>query len=224
MARLRIPQPYEDGLIKLRCLQEDSVRELMTALAETSPVFEPQKLVDSLAPKVSTIPEADIRQILETLMSLFRAQTYLDLSTAELAEYVCGAMQESENESLRLRDEECAPFQKRLSDFFAIESLTYPAKVTGVVSDHDHVFVNARVLTDLRPIFGPKVEEPPKGAAIVHMLNIAYQQGRKREKVYIALDGQDIRTLISTLQRALSKEESLKQFLDATAVAYVKPE
>lgn len=224
MVRLQIPPHYETGLIKLRNLDEESFREIISALVETSPVFEPETLVSVLAPHIRTMPESDVEAIVGTLTSLFRAQTYLDLSTSELVEYVCEAMRESGNESLKLSEEEYAPFQKRLSDFFAIEALTYPAKVNEIVSDHDRVFVHARILTDIRPIFGPKTEEPPKGAAIVHMLNVAYQQGRKQEKLYIALDAQDIRSLISTLQRALSKEDSLKQLLSTVEVAYVKSE
>jgi len=224
MVKLQIPQHYESGLMKLRNLEEDSFQALRKALDETSPVFEPQKLAAILAPQVRAIPEGDIDEIVETLISLLRAQSYLDLSTTEIAQYVCEAMLQSENRNLRLDDRECAEFQERLISFFATESLTYPAKVSEVVSDHDHVYVRARVLTDLRAIFGPNIEEAPKGAAIVHVLRLVYRQGRKSEKFYVALDSQDLKSLISTLRRALSKEESLRHLLEAANIAVVKSE
>jgi len=224
MARIQIPAHYERGLIKLRRLGEKSLQELLTALADTPPMFEARALSGELAPRISSIPEADLDEIVETLISLYRAQAYLDLSTSELAEYVCEAMSQSENQDLKLDGEECDIFQERLTKLFAIESLTYPAKVSEVVSDHDRFFVRARVLTDVRGIFGPDPEDLPKGAAIVHVLNIAYQQGRRGEKFYVAMDSQDIESLISALQRALAKEKGLKKLLDAAKVRYVRPE
>jgi hypothetical protein len=222
MERLHIPQQHESGLVLLKQLPEASFQELVDALAKSSPIFDPEALIRHLASSVKTIQEGDLNDVIKAVISLFMAQSYLDLSTTDLVKSLCETMTKSNREHLKLNGEECGIFQERLSTLFAIEALTYPAKTSDVTSDHDRIFVRARVVSDIRTIFGPDTEELPKGAAIIHMLSIAYQQNGRTEKFYVAMDAQDIRSFISVLQRALSKEGNLKKLLDVAKIIHVE--
>jgi hypothetical protein len=222
MERLHIPQQHERGLVLLKQLPEESFHELVDALAKSSPVFDPGALIRHLASSVKTIQGGDLNDVIETVVSLLRVQSYLDLSTTDLVKSLCETMTKSNREHLKLSGEECDIFQERLSTLFAIESLTYPAKTSEITSDHDHIFVRARVVSDIRTIFGPDTEQLPKGAAIIHMLSIAYHQSGQTEKFYVAMDAQDIRSFISVLQRALSKEANLKKLLDVAKIIHIE--
>jgi hypothetical protein len=224
MMGLQIPKRHERGLIKLRKLDEASFKEFLALSARVGPVFDRYELAAVLKPGINSIPEEDVEDIVETLISLFRVRTSLDLTPSELADSVCEAMTRTANEDLKLGGEECDLFRDRLTRCLAIESFSYPAKVSEVLSDYDNVFVRARVLTDLRAIFGPDPEDSPKGAAIVHLLGISYQHGARGERFFLAMDSQDVESLISTLRRALAKEKGLRKLLDAAEVAHVDPE
>ena len=98
------------------------------------------------------------------------------------------------------------------------------AKASVIVADHDCVFLQTRVLTDVRAIFGPDPEALPSGAAVTHMLAIAYQHNGNRESFYLALSSGDIAKLVDTLNRALSKEKGLKKLLEKANVPFLESE
>src|SRR5208283_4076545 len=127
--------------------------------------------------------------------------------------------EQDENEELKLVGAQCDIFRDRLIGLLNIEPLTYPAKATGVMGDHDSVFLRTRVLTDIRTIFGPDVSALPKGAVILNMLKIAYQHSGEEDNFYVALDSEDVKTLITVLQRALAKATSLKTVLEKAGLS-----
>jgi hypothetical protein len=222
--KLQIPQSYEAALAGIKDMDEGTLKQLIDVLGRVSPTFRHKDLIDCVAPQITAIPETDLDEILEVIISLYGARGRLDVSVSELAGHVCNAMEQSDNEELRLLGKDCDAFKDRLTRLLSIESLVYPAKAAGVVSDHDRVFVHSRTSTDLRAIFGSHAEDMPKGAAIIHVLNIVYQHEKGAENFYVAMDSEDIQSLISALQRALSKEIGLKKLLEAAKVQHVVPE
>jgi hypothetical protein len=177
-----------------------------------------------LVERTDFIATNELEEILKTLLSLCLARLQLDTSTSELADRVCAAMQESEDIDLRLLGDECDRFKDRLTKLLDIEPLLYAAKSASVMTAHDHAFIHARTLTDVRPVFGSDVETLPKAAMIIHTLEVAYRSGRKSENFYVALDSQDVESLIATLQRALAKEARLKTILKTSGLTHLRPE
>lgn len=224
MAKLRIPRGAETGLIKLKALDEESFQRLLSVLGEIPPVFQQEHLVACVTQEMSSVPKADLDDILETVLSLYGAQTRLDVSMTELAGHICTAMEESDTEQLRLAGRQCDDFKARLMSLLSIDSLTYPAKAAGLATDYERIFVYGRIVTDMRAVFGPDTEDLPRGAAIVHVLNMTYQQSGEIKNFHIAMDSEDVESLITTLQRAQSKEKGLKKLLAAAEVTCVVPE
>lgn len=98
------------------------------------------------------------------------------------------------------------------------------AKAGPVLTDHERIFVDAKILTDIRPIFHPDLSEKPNAAVIVHMLRITTRDllgGQKAQ--YFALDANDIRFMKHLLDRAIKKEETLSSFLDTAGVTVIAP-
>lgn len=224
MAELPISQERIAGLVKLRTLEEDSFKELMTALSGAPPVLRPTDLVAYLVPKVTSITETNLREILAMLISLSVAQVRANISTSQLTGDVCTVMGQSENQQLKLGGEECDSFRDRLVGLLNIESLMYPAKANWVMADHDRIFQQARVLTDIRAVFGPDIGVLPKGAVIIHMLNVTYRHGGKKDNFYVAMDSLDVESLIATLQRALAKATTLNKVLEKADLTRLDPE
>ncbi len=224
MAVLKIPPARVSGLIKLRELEQESLHELMAALTEGPLKFRAEDLEAYLTGRIKTISETDIKEILGTLVSLSLSQTQLNLPVSEFAEGVCTAMQQSENTQLKLVGEQCDIFKQRLLGLLNIEALTFPLKASGVMADHDQVFLRARVLTDIRAIFGSDIEAPPKGSVIVHTLNITHLRNGEEDRFYVAMDSEDVESLIATLQRSLAKTASLRVVIEAAGVACLNPE
>lgn len=214
MAEPTLSQQRVAGLTLLRTLEEDSFKELMAALSDARLMLRPTDLMIHLVPRVPSIPEENLKTIMETLMNLSAAQSRANVTTAQLTEDVCTVMEKTEDQGLKLVGPECDTFRDRLLKLLNIESLTYPAKAMGVMIDHDCIFQQARVLTDIRTVFGSDIGTLPKGAVIIHMLNITYQHTGNREHFYVAMDSLDVESLIATLQRALAKGTTLNKVLE----------
>jgi hypothetical protein len=50
-----------------------------------------------------------------------------------------------------------APFAERLSTLLNLECLLLAARAMDIGTEHDRVFHDARIFTDVRPVFGPDV-------------------------------------------------------------------
>lgn len=113
-------------------------------------------------------------------------------------------------------------FLKKVLSFHS--TLGVVAKAGNVLVDHERIFVDARILTDIRPIFHPDVSEAPNAAVVVHMLRITQRDIlAKRKTLYFALDGNDLRSLRDLLDRAIKKEETLKKAMEPSQIKLLTP-
>jgi len=90
--------------------------------------------------------------------------------------------------------------------------------------EHEHVWHSARVLTDLRPVFGADPKQAPAAAVIIHNLKIAHQAGREIREFFVALDNQDLRKLQEVLERAVKKEASLSSVAEKAGLPWLRVE
>jgi hypothetical protein len=215
MAALRIPEEYKSGLAKLLALSEESAEALLAALNEAPPVMSTFELSSLLASKVRSVPREEIEEITDTLVSLYLSQQHHPDLGNELVEDVCRKMDDSGAQELKLSEENRDHFKNLLTALLKTEALVYPSKAIGVLRDNERMFCNARILTDIRPVFGSSVHVPPKAAVIVHMLDIIYHQGEDLKEFYVGLDADDLETLRAVLERADLKAKSLRSVFEA---------
>ncbi|MBA3426745.1 MAG: hypothetical protein H0U04_19895 [Rubrobacter sp.] len=226
MAGLRIPQEYQRSFAEIRGLDEEQVQEFVSALESESPTVNRADLHTRVASNVDTIARSDLDRLLDTLVSLYALREGMGLGIPDFAEAVCEAMDESGAEELRLDDEvERDLFKARLVQLLGINSLDTSAKANDLQYEHERtVHGPVRVLTDIRPIFGPDPENEPESAVIVHTLKISYHEGRQIKEFFLALDPEQVDELIGVLERASLKSESLKRMLAGTDVSYIDGE
>ena len=221
---VRIPQQYQTGLAKLRMLSEDSVQELITALKDAPLTVSTDSLLSELRSRVSTIAPNDIGAIVPAILSLYSLQDQLDSSTPDVAESIVRAMEESEVGDPEFTGQEHDLLRDRLVALLSLDSLDVAGKASNLLFEHEHPLREARIITDIRPVFGTNPEEPPTGAIIVHMLKLGYYNGSVYKDLFVALDANDVRLLQDLLARADSKAEALKSVLETAKVPYVDVE
>ncbi|MDQ3252968.1 MAG: hypothetical protein M3R15_03515, partial [Acidobacteriota bacterium] len=51
-------------------------------------------------------------------------------------------------------------FKQRLAQFLNVKSLQLVAKAHDVLLEHSQVFISARIVSDIRPVFGEKNDFP----------------------------------------------------------------
>jgi len=92
-----------------------------------------------------------------------------------------------------------------------VRSLQVGHKAALLQVEHGRVFTNARILTDIRPVFSEPVEEGPLASALViHTLKIEYWESGDQKSFFVALDAEDIQTIYEQVERAKLKEKRLR--------------
>lgn len=214
-----IPRQFQDGFIKVRDVSDEALRELLSALDTAPLLMNTDALSERLASKVKAISRGDIIDILASLLSVYSLREEFDLSTSEVAEHIALAMEEGGQERLRFADEEQRDqFGRHLVALLSSGSLDLIGKASELTLEQERFMREARIITDIRPIFGNDPANRPNGAVIVHTLKLAYwDESNEFRDFYIAMDAVDVRNLRSLLERAEAKAASLRSILDEKA-------
>jgi hypothetical protein len=223
MVALSIPRGYESQFETFTgvVLNDESIRELLSVLREEDSVFNAHELTSRVAAKVDSIELSDVEDTMQILVSLYLLRARYESPIHEFAEDICRAMDESSVEALRLPSEERNRFKDHLIELLDLESISIGTKAIDLQYENEHTFSSARIVTDVRPIFGANLEDAPAGAVIVHTLKITYREGNRHRDFFIALDAEDLSLLGGLLERADSKAKNLKSFLEGTKVTYI---
>lgn len=224
MASLIIPEDYEAGYAKLIGLEDSVIERFIEALADAPMVLRPAGLAAIMAERLAGSFEADdAYEIVQTLVSLYPLEEDFE-NNEQLAEEICEAIGDSDSKILSLPEGDRERFKQRLVKLLDIDSIRVVSQANTLLHEYERVVCNARVFTDIRPIFGASPDAPPKAALIVHTLKINYHDAEGLKEFYVAMDSEEMDQLIYVLDRADSKSKSLRTVLDAAQLPYVDAE
>lgn len=111
-------------------------------------------------------------------------------------------------------DTDQARLRDRLSALLAVPAIAAMAKATSIAYEHPNTFHTARIVTDVRPVFGEDATEDPTGAMITHALRLDYFGSRGMESFFVSMTNADLTVLSNTVQRALQKHETLRRTIE----------
>jgi hypothetical protein len=226
VAKLNIPLRYRAGVAAIRTLDDPSVLAIRAALdgaVNQKPgntgagATAPHEMAVNAVSGISALKREDFKVIGEAVGALYAAKSAKDVSVEEFVEDVCDAMESLPEEDLRLPHVERSQFKQKLLTLLNADVFSLVAKVYDLATEDERTFCHARILTDLRPIFGPNVEDGPRGMLVVHLLKLAYHQGsEKTHNFYVALDADDLQVLKNLIDRAEAKANTLKSAVGGT--------
>jgi hypothetical protein len=219
-------QQYLPQIQSFAQLPEERIQGFITALANAGSKFNTFDLAVDVS-KATKVPRRITLGVLQACAVLYRERESLGISLEKfLDEQVAPSLK-----NLLIKtsgDESGAPwikFRTFLESALALdETLGTAAKTGFVMTEHERIFVDARVMTDIRTIFHQDVSERPNAAVLVHMLRITARDVLGNEKAqYFALDTNDIRVLKQLTDRAISKEETLTELMNNAGVTVIAP-
>lgn len=204
-----IPPSLQAGLRGIATLTEDQFRRLLTSLTEI-----PTEIV-----QYQVFPEIDVpggRAVLNAAYSLILGRSRPRSPIDEAVDSVLLAL-----ESAGFDKELLTTLRPRAEAILQIDTLDLLARAHDVMLEHSFTYSTARVVSDIRGVFGDDVSSPPQAAVIVHMLNMMYHNAGRRESLAIALDEKDIDQLIAVLERARAKNNVLRETITASGIKYI---
>jgi len=217
MASLQIPEPYLASLAKISALSDEEFETGILAFQSLpltivqNEVFDTSSLSDSL------------KEIAEPLVGLYLGRVRSQVPLADFLKDVSESLKEGYDESSKsiIDQEGLSKLHERLARLLSIDRLNLIAKASDVLLEHAQTFAKARIVSDIRPVFGESVKEKPLAAVIMHLLNITFYNRGKRKELSVALDVKDIDHMIEILERAKAKSEQLQSLVTSSQMTYI---
>lgn len=218
LGTLRIPERFRPGIVLLGKIPDASYEEILSACNGAPPVFATNReLAAWIVKGTPSVAESDVGSIVDSLTSLYRLRTRSERTAAVLARDVAAAAREFDTTVGEKLEE-------RLAALLALDvfNVTY-AKAKDLQIDEERTFCDARIITDIRPVFGDMIGSLPNASIIVHTLKIGFHESGvpSHREIFIALDSNDIADLKKVLERAEEKEKRLKSVLDAAKIRLI---
>jgi hypothetical protein len=218
--KLQVPDIYIPPLGELVKLPPESMKALLQGLREEKPTLGLNDFADSIATRLS-VDRATAQGIIELLASLHAVREGLGEDVSEFVSALRAAIEDTGKPELQPPD--WSVFENTIAEAFSSESpLSISAKALDLLTDHQRVFFYARVLTDLRPVFKSEISGAPAALVAIHTLKLGYRAEGVPRDFYVALDSQDVKTLIEILQRAADKEKSLRDLAETKGLTLLE--
>lgn len=217
MPSIPVPSLYQPGIDALVHITDAQYTQLFSALEKAKPALFPSGLASQVKSEVEGLKLSSARDIVESLVAMYAYRTRRGMSASDFAEGVARGI--NEDGEIELSDEDIVLLTKRLTELLQVEKpLGITSKANDVLTEHEHIFCNVRILTDIRPIFLSDLTSAPSEAVIVHTLKIGYHQDHEHKEFYVALDSADVQKLKAAIERAELKSQSARSLLDKADV------
>src|ERR1017187_945944 len=188
-----IPKTYLSGFKKLSSLTEEQFKSIKAGLSYTS-LTSSTRVLSSKINKIDGLEKKDVAEIFRSVGSLV---IYLDEENGpeKFAEEITNLA--LDEKILEDKDK----FYDRLLFLLNTKQIYYAAKGHELNIDQTNVFLDSKIITDIRTVFDINIEKSPIAGVIIHNLHIHYQQDREgpHKDIYFALVTEDIKSLKETL-------------------------
>mgnify|MGYP001575859707 CR=1 FL=1 len=218
--KLRIPKDEKEHerLKLLLHLSPDILDQLLQALQQEPPALELRKLAKRLKGKID-LPLGDLVKLLASITNLYMSFNGIEIPVEEFSEAFREALESTGNPDLKLSKSQWDVFKKYIPEILKCEnSIGITAKALDVMAEHQHVFLNARIITDLRPLFSKDLEKGAEAAVIIHQLKLDYLESEDSKSFFVAMDSEDLERLEQLIDRAKSKEQGLRRAIKKTGM------
>jgi hypothetical protein len=209
---VRVPNEVRAGLRQVLELDQPAFDRLRTTLrnepAHASLTGLTNAVIQGLAP-------TEPRRVSELVDAMFWLVARLSISDSKPEEF---AVSVGNSDDLALTEPDRQKARQRFADLLTSDALVGTYKAFDLLTEHDHVFLDGRIVTDIRPVFRDAATQPPLGAVIVHTLKITYGKGHDHFDYFVALDDADLNTLQKAIGRAVEKASTLRQLLQRSSV------
>jgi hypothetical protein len=208
-----VPLPYQAPLKALAGLAPEEFSKTLTAL-EKKKLATSKVLADDLgqaAPELSQHAQG----IVNASVSLMgHADSNPDRAKA-IAQAVSTAS------VLEISSDRQAEFADRLAKILCSPAIRFTSKALALSADHENVYVDSRIITDVRPVFPDDTNSMAAAVITDHLRVSFYDRKSDLSTIYVALDQGDLIDLRDEIDRALAKNNSMRNFLEASDVDHL---
>lgn len=215
---VKIPEQHLKAFHHLLLLPDSDWTLLIKGLKDVKPAASMKVFAENLA----SFLKRDVEYANDVVLVLSSLLTLRDQFIGSHKQLISELRDAATKQKLEVTEQEWQIFSKGLSKVFEAEtSLDISAKAREVRLEEQRVFVDVRIITDLRPVFKKEVENRPEAFIVTHALRIAFQENETVKEMYFALDSDDLVEIQNTAARALQKEEALMTLVKSCQIPFL---
>lgn len=202
-----VPLQYRGALRQLKDLPDPSFDVLLQLL---SSFRDKQDSKVTLFGRIAQLPEElDAPSLIEALIGLEVTRLGPPLvDRRSAADQVARSLEAGEDQ---LNGSSLA---ERIEATLGSAAILHRAKAYLLQLEHDRVYLGARVITQLRPIFDDDATQGPRGAIMTHVLRVdTFARGQRGESFYFGMDDDDLDELKAVVDRAIDKRGSTRAYV-----------
>jgi hypothetical protein len=210
---LKIPKEETASIAKLKRMSGASMEKLVAALKSAPPIPDPHGMAEWLAKEVSVLSNARLAELLAMLYTLYEIREFSGVPHSRFLEDLMEGIRQIPE--LKLAPKGLIKFQTIFEELMNIDSLSMVAKAKRLLRDGERLYCTAKILSDIRPVFGSDPAVRPIGAVLTHTLKLSYHEGsgHSHREFHIILDSSDLEALEEIINRAKIKDQTLRQLL-----------
>jgi hypothetical protein len=196
-------------------ITDTQLEEIQRALSGVPTSLTTSRLAEQL--------KADVPDVSHLVDDLLEALTSLALLADGGPPVERVAQDVSGSADLELDEGERDVLAARLDLLLRIPAIRLSAHAYDLVTEYERIYHEARILTDIRPVFDPADAEvaAPKAAVVMASLKIEHHaSGTGVSSDFYAMDRTDLLQLRETVDRALKKVERIQLMLAESGVGY----
>ena len=206
MKKIDIPESVRPGFLILLSLKKDEINILASYLEKIHFGISAREMVEDLQSTYGLKSATELVRTVTSFSELLEEENVkysdvadrLALSYNELSE---GALSDFEIDSLK---------NNLITIFGSYKNLLSNLKARDLIQENDNNFHASKIVTDLRIVFNKDLENKKRHGIIIHRLHIEYRREKKINEIYLSLDMDDLKQLREGIDRAIKKEEVIK--------------
>jgi hypothetical protein len=210
---ISVPPPFRAAVALVARMGDSAFEELATRL-EAAPNFaQVAVLAEALRGALPVDDAVQSERLAQSLISL--APQVVDDESSDVPVGISNAPE------FELSADERASFAGRLERLLRTQAVATTAKALQLLTQNERNYQSARVVSDIRPVFGTDITAAPAGAVITEVLQLrTWSADGETDTHYVAMDEADILELRDVLERALVKTQTLRDLLRDREIQY----
>jgi mRNA-degrading endonuclease YafQ of YafQ-DinJ toxin-antitoxin module len=208
---LAIPKEHERGIVVIKHLSDSDLSQISETFEKLIPPIKSSDVVSALQPILSALSKEDIENLIDTVYSLYFLRSDSDVSLQQFLADLMEAIKESDNKEIRTTNAaDLSKLESSFKSLLTVRSLSTLTKAHDLRGDFANIFWDAKMISDIRPVWDEDVKVPPEGVVITHTLKLKYGDIESAKELYLSMNENDIELLISVLVRAQQKRATLE--------------
>jgi hypothetical protein len=164
-----------------------------------------------ISKKVPSIPMEQLASILDVLYTIYYIR---ELSGVEPSTFLEDFMEGVQNvPQLKAEKRGLARLRGRFEQLLSTNSFNLLSKAKRLQRDGERLYCDAKILSDIRPVFSHNPTSRPLGAVVTHTLRLGYHESGDHKEFRVILDSVDLDALADVIFRAQAKDGTLRALL-----------